>query len=161
MIQESYGWSSAEFKQRVIMPFLLQQKVFSTTSTVDMMNAKARVRAEEVLAKVKEGKEKFEDLAKQYSQDGSAAQGGDLGWFEAETMVKPFSDAAFALKPGETSDIVQSQFGFHIIKLLEREEKKGKPARAHAAHILIRADTDQFLEDLLKQSIVKQWVRIE
>ncbi|KKU14203.1 MAG: Foldase protein PrsA [Candidatus Magasanikbacteria bacterium GW2011_GWC2_45_8] len=161
MIQESYGWSSAEFKQRVIMPFLLQQKVFSTTTTIDMMNTKARARAEEVLAKVKEGKEEFEDLAKQYSQDGSASQGGDLGWFDAETMVKPFSDAAFALKPGEISGIVQSQFGFHIIKLLEREEKKGKPARAHAEHILIRADADQFLGDLLKQSIIKLWVRIE
>lgn len=161
MIQESYGWSSAEFKQRVIMPFLLQQKVFSTTSTVDKMNAQAQKRAEEVLAKVKEGKEQFGDLAKQYSQDGSASQGGDLGWFDSQTMVKPFSEAAFALKPGETSGIVKTQFGFHIIKLLELDEKKGKPARAHAAHILIRADADQFLEDLLKQSIIKQWVRIE
>lgn len=161
MIKESYGWSSAEFKQRVIMPFLLQQKIFSATTTLDIMNSKAQKEAEEVLAKVKEGKEQFEDLAKQYSQDGSASQGGDLGWFDSETMVKPFSDAAFALKPGETSGIVKTQFGFHIIKLLELDEKKGKPARARAAHILIRADADQFLEDLLKQSVIKQWVRIE
>lgn len=161
MIQESYGWSSAEFKQRVIMPFLLQQKIFLATSTVDIMNAQAQKRAEEVLAKVKEGKEQFGDLAKQYSQDGSASQGGDLGWFDSETMVKPFSEAAFSLKPGETSGIVKTQFGFHIIKLLELDEKKGNPARAHAAHILIRVDANQFLENLLKQSVIKQWVKIE
>lgn len=63
----------------------------------------------------------FAALAREYSEDpGSAVQGGDLGFFTRERMVAPFSDAAFALQPGEVSDVVESPFGLHIIKLEER-----------------------------------------
>ncbi|HMM51228.1 MAG TPA: SurA N-terminal domain-containing protein [Burkholderiaceae bacterium] len=79
----------------------------------------ARTRAEELLAKLKAGAD-FATLAKAESQDpGSAASGGDLGFFTRDTMVKPFADAAFALKEGETSGVVQSEFGFHIIRLTQ------------------------------------------
>ncbi len=77
----------------------------------------ARARAEELLAKLKAGAD-FAALAKADSQDpGSAPSGGDLGFFTRDTMVKPFADAAFALKEGETSGVVESEFGFHIIRL--------------------------------------------
>ena len=63
----------------------------------------------------------FAAMAREYSADAaSAAQGGDLGFFARETMVAPFSDAAFALQPGEVSDVVESPFGLHVIKLEER-----------------------------------------
>jgi len=79
----------------------------------------AKAKAEQVLQQVKQSPGKFEELAKQYSQDpGSAAKGGDLGSFGRGMMVKPFEDAAFQLKPGEISGLVQSDFGFHIIKLV-------------------------------------------
>ena len=79
----------------------------------------AKTKAEQVLQQVKQSPGKFAELAKQYSQDpGSAANGGDLGVFGHGMMVKPFDDAAFQLKPGEISGLVQSDFGFHIIKLL-------------------------------------------
>jgi peptidyl-prolyl cis-trans isomerase D len=78
----------------------------------------AQAKAEQVLAQVKAAPTKFAELAKQFSQDpGSAANGGDLGFFSAGMMVKPFSDATFALKAGEVSGLVKSDFGFHIIKL--------------------------------------------
>jgi PPIC-type PPIASE domain len=76
----------------------------------------ARKRAQEVLKKAKAGTD-FGALAKQYSDDpGSGPRGGDLGAFTRKMMVQPFSEAAFALKPGEVSGIVESEFGFHVIK---------------------------------------------
>lgn len=78
----------------------------------------AKDKAEQVLQKVKQSPNSFAALAKQYSQDpGSAANGGDLGMFGRGTMVKPFEEAVYKLKVGETSDLVQSDFGFHIIRL--------------------------------------------
>jgi peptidyl-prolyl cis-trans isomerase D len=80
--------------------------------------AGARKRAEELLARLRAAPGEFDKLARENSKDpGSAASGGDLGWFGRGMMVKPFEDAVFALKEGQTSDIVESEFGFHIIKL--------------------------------------------
>ncbi|ESU32502.1 hypothetical protein G3A_10965 [Bacillus sp. 17376] len=80
--------------------------------------------AQEVKKKLDEGT-KFEDLAKEYSQDpGSAANGGDLGFFGPGKMVPEFEEAAYALEVNKISEPVQSQHGFHIIKVTEKKEKK-------------------------------------
>jgi parvulin-like peptidyl-prolyl isomerase len=79
----------------------------------------AKKRAEEVLAKAKAGQD-FAALSTQYSDDtGAKARGGALGNFTREQMVAPFSAAAFALRPGQLSGIVETNFGFHIIKRTE------------------------------------------
>jgi peptidyl-prolyl cis-trans isomerase D len=96
--------------------------------------AAQRKAAEGVLAKVKAG-EDFAALAKKYSEDTSAAQGGDLNFFPHERMTKVFSDAAFAMKPGQTSDIVKSEFGFHIIKTTERKAGGTQPLAEVRAQI--------------------------
>jgi len=78
----------------------------------------AKVRAEQLLAEVRKTPAKFADLARQHSQDpGSGAKGGDLGAFSRDMMVKPFADAVWAMQPGEIRGLVESQFGFHIIRL--------------------------------------------
>ncbi|OQP03509.1 peptidylprolyl isomerase [Geobacillus sp. 44B] len=80
--------------------------------------------AKEIKAKLDKG-EDFAKLAKQYSQDpGSAANGGDLGWFGPGKMVKEFEDAAYKLKVGQVSDPVKTDYGYHIIKVTAKEEKK-------------------------------------
>ena len=79
---------------------------------------KAKAQARELLAQVRKAPEQFAELARKNSQDkGSAPSGGDLDFFARGAMVKPFEDAAFALKPGEIAPLVESDFGFHVIRL--------------------------------------------
>ena len=80
--------------------------------------AKAKAKAEELLAQARKNPSSFADLARKNSQDeGSAANGGDLDFFGHGAMVKPFEDAAYSLKQGEISNVVESDFGYHIIQL--------------------------------------------
>ena len=87
---------------------------------------KARAKAQELAAAAKKNPDSFAELAKKNSQDpGSAQNGGDLDWQTRGAFVKPVEDAIYALKKGEISDVVESEFGFHVIRLTDvREAKK-------------------------------------
>lgn len=85
--------------------------------------AEARKKIEDVQQKVKKG-EDFATLAKTYSEGPSGPKGGDLGYFRRGQMVKPFEEAAFSLKPDETSEIVETQFGYHLIKVNDKKPAK-------------------------------------
>lgn len=90
---------------------------FNSTASAEE-KAAAKQKAESILKQVKENPKNFEKLAIEFSQDtGSASKGGDLGSFGRGAMVKPFENAAFSMKVGEISDLVESEFGYHIIKL--------------------------------------------
>ncbi|MES0328480.1 MAG: SurA N-terminal domain-containing protein [Gammaproteobacteria bacterium] len=94
-----------------------QRKARHILLKTDKDEAAARTRISEIRKQLTDGAS-FDDLARKYSQDvGSAKQGGDLGWVEADQMVKPFEDALYTMKVGEVSDVVESQFGLHLIKL--------------------------------------------
>jgi peptidyl-prolyl cis-trans isomerase D len=97
---------------------------------------KARQKAEEVLAEIRKNPGRFGELAGKNSDDpGSASKGGDLGYFGRGMMVKPFEDAAFSLGEGEISGVVQSDFGFHIIKVSGIRAAKLKPLAEVRAQI--------------------------
>jgi peptidyl-prolyl cis-trans isomerase C len=86
----------------------------------------ARNRSEEIKEKLSQG-EDFAVLAKHFSDCPSSKNGGDLGFFDRNKMVKPFADAAFSLKPGEISGIVETQFGYHLIKVFEKTPESVMP----------------------------------
>ncbi len=94
--------------------------IASPKSAPEAERQKAKAKAAELLALVKKSPNSFADVAKKNSQDpGSAPSGGDLDFFARSAMVKPFSDAAFAMQKGSISDLVESEFGYHIIKLTD------------------------------------------
>ena len=99
--------------------------IASPKSAPEAERQKAKAKATELLALVKKSPDSFADVAKKNSQDpGSAPSGGDLDFFARNAMVKPFSDAAFAMKKGDISDVVESEFGYHIIKLTDIKAPK-------------------------------------
>ena len=118
-----------------------------------------RALAEDLRQRAESG-EDFAALAEQYSEDtASARQGGDLGWFERGRMVKPFEDAAFALQPGEVSDVVQSPFGLHIIKVEEREtpsfDEQSAQFRQQAVQQRRQESLNQYVDSLVAPANVQ------
>ena len=96
----------------------------------------ARAKADQLLAQLQKNPAQFAELAKKNSDDpGSATNGGDLDFFGRGAMVKPFEDAAFALKPGQISGVVESDFGFHIIQLTAARGGEAQPFEAVRAQL--------------------------
>lgn len=112
----------------------------------------ARAEAEALLVRIQAG-EDFAELARQHSDDpGTAGLGGDLGWFRRGRMVKEFEDAAFGLFDGQVTDLVQTEFGFHIIKV-----ERSRPGERQARHILIIPEKTP--EDVARARTVAENVR--
>ena len=104
-----------------------QHILFMTVGKPDAEVEEIRKKAEDVLKQAKKGA-KFDELAKKYSEDpGSKDKGGDLGWLLQGQTVPEFEKTAFSLQPGTISDLVKTQYGFHIIKVLEKENAHTKP----------------------------------
>ncbi len=118
-------------------------------------------KAEDILEKAKKG-EDFAKLASEYSDDpGSKAKGGDLGFFTAGSMVGKFEQAAFTLKPGEISPVVETEFGYHIIKVEERKAAEQQPYDAVKEQVIAKATQaiqqerlNAFLEKAMKDAKV-------
>ena len=98
--------------------------LFKTVGKTDAEVEEIRKKAEEALKKAKRPGAKFDELAKQYSEDTSKDKGGDLGWILQGQTVPEFEKVAFSLAPGAISDLVKTQYGFHIIKVMEHENAR-------------------------------------
>jgi peptidyl-prolyl cis-trans isomerase C len=128
--------------------------LISTPENADAATkAQAQSKAQQILKDVKAGKD-FAALARQHSQDpGSAVNGGDLGFFSQGQMVGPFNDAAFSLKPGATSDLIETQFGYHIIRVAEKQ-----PARTVSLDEA-RPRIEAFLQDQNRENETESFVK--
>ena len=122
---------------------------------------KAKARIDAILKRARAG-EDFAKLAKENSADGSAAQGGDLGFFPRGQMVPAFDQAAFALKPGEISDVVTTQFGYHIIKAVEHKDAATVPlaevsekVKQYLSNQKKQAKADEFITALKQKSKIE------
>jgi len=132
-LQETIGMSEAEYREMVKAELLREKMEAPITEQVPTTELQIRARhilvdsraeAEVVLKNLEEG-EDFATLAEELSNDpGSAELGGDLGWFARGQMVPEFEEVAFSLEPGEFSAVVETQFGFHIILVEERDEER-------------------------------------
>jgi peptidyl-prolyl cis-trans isomerase D len=126
MLKQQYQANVQQYQvpNRVHVEHILFMTVGKTT---DAEVEEVKKKAEDVLKQVKKGG-KFEDLAKKYSEDpGSKDKGGDLSWITQGQTVPEFEKTAFSLSPGQVSDLVKTQYGFHIIKVLEKETAHTKP----------------------------------
>lgn len=108
--------------------------------------------------------ENFATLAMENSDCPSKTKGGDLGFFDRQQMVAPFSEAAFALQPGQTSDVVQTRFGYHLIRMTERQAEQTMPFNDVKEAILARLRQEQegnkidaYLEKLKERADIKRF----
>jgi peptidyl-prolyl cis-trans isomerase C len=111
--------------------------------------AEAKKKIDMVQAKLQKG-EDFGALAKKYSEGPSAPKGGDLGYFSRGQMVKPFEDAAFGMKPGEVSGMVETRFGYHLIKVTDKTPEGTIPF----------ADVKEKLGEFLKQRKIQEEIQV-
>ena len=117
--------------------------------------------AEKIIDRLKKG-EKFEDLAKAESMDSSKTNGGDLGWFTLDHMVKPFADAVSGLKDGQyTTEPVQTQYGWHVIQLLGTRPVSPPPfdqVKQRLVQVIEAKKFRAYTDDLLKQAKVETYL---
>ncbi|MBF0589867.1 MAG: peptidylprolyl isomerase [Magnetococcales bacterium] len=128
---------------------LLRLTPEATTEEVEAAHEKLA----DMREKISSGEETFAELAKKHSQDGSAAKGGDLGWFSSGVMVPPFEKAAFALEKGNMSDAVRSQFGLHLILVEDREESEMSAMEA------MKPELEKRLIETKLKARYRQWLR--
>jgi len=122
----------------------------------------ARKKIEDIQIKIEAGDD-FADLARQYSEGPSSVNGGDLGYFDRKKMVKPFSDAAFDLTPGQVSNIVETRFGFHLIKVYDKKAKSTyefEDIKDRLGELLqqqkMQEETVRYLEELRRTANIKR-----
>ncbi|RJR40866.1 MAG: peptidylprolyl isomerase [Desulfobacteraceae bacterium] len=128
----------------------------------DAEKKKARKEIGDILKKLKKG-EDFAALAKQHSACPSKEKGGDLGFMGRGQTVKPFEDAAFALKPGETSGIVETEFGYHIVRVVEKKQERVVPYEEaqqsldkHLKDVKVQTEVSRYIEGLRANAKVER-----
>ena len=152
-LDKLYGWTIDDFKEK-IKQSVLQKKLAEKILADESLNAPAKAQAEDLKKQIDGGAD-FAELAKKFSTDGSASNGGDLGLISKGQTVPEFEAAAFGLQEGQVSGVVKTQYGYHIIKSTKKE---GDQVRV--SHILIKgADIDSWLKDQRAKAKIVQYFK--
>ncbi len=156
-LQTLYGWTVDDFKQQVLIPVVLKQKLQESLANDPAIDAEAKSAADAVHQEATTSGTEFSQLAEQYSDDtASAIDGGMLGSFGKGVMVKEFEEAAFALQIGEISAPVKTDYGYHIIKVTDRDDEAGT---VEARHILIATKSvDDVVNDLRDTATIRKFL---
>ncbi|MGN6581739.1 MAG: peptidylprolyl isomerase [Bordetella sp.] len=125
-----------------------------------MTSAEARQKLEEIRQRIVSGQTTFEAMARQYSQDNTAAQGGDLGWLNPGQTVPAFEQAMNRLKPGEISEPIESPFGWHLIEVIARRQHDATEdvRRNRARQILMERQAGPAFEDYMDQVMAQTYI---
>ncbi len=158
-LDKMYGLRPSEFKNRVLHPFLVRQRLETAIQNDEALNAEKKKKAEAALAELKAGKA-FKDVAMAYSEDTNvAATGGERGMIGRGLLAPDVEAAAFALKPGETSGVVKSPLGYHVLRVTDRQEINGQITRVQLEEILVRPiQIDDYLEAQKKTASITVFV---
>jgi parvulin-like peptidyl-prolyl isomerase len=164
-ILKRYGWTFLEYENNVIRPYIMQGKLYEYVQTSAELRSEKITKAEMVLQKIKDGAS-FEEMAKQYGEDGTAEKGGDLGWFGKGEMIAQFEQAVFAMKKGELSqELVETTEGFHIIQVVDTKTEQEKDStgktvdaqKVQARHIFFRLPNYTVLIEEARQKANTNW----
>ncbi len=169
-LEARYGWSLAQYEQNVVKPYALENNLAQKVQADPALRAVVKAKAQSVLDQIKAGAD-FATLAKKYGEDGTAQNGGDLGWFGRGEMVPQFENAVFSLKKGELDqNLVESPYGYHIVKLVDTKTEKAKDPTTgkmvdkelvRASHILfLYPSVDDYLNNLLKVSSIHVYIHV-
>lgn len=164
-----YGWTMDQYQKKVMTPFILQNKLSEAIQGDATLQTGQKEAAQQVLNQILNGAD-FAAMAEKYGTDATAPKGGDLDWFGKGDMVPEFEAAAYSLKKGEVDPIlVETQFGFHIIKLTDKrtttsKDAAGKSVKAEqvrASHILFPyVDLGTYLDKISKETDFHMYINV-
>jgi parvulin-like peptidyl-prolyl isomerase len=154
-LKDIYGWDINDLK-KVVRKQLLAKNLEEKVTADPAVDATAKAKAQDVLKQVKGGGD-FGELAKKHSQASDASNGGDLGFFTKGQLPDNLQSAAEALQPGQVSDVVKTQYGYEIIKVLEKKDD----GSIHAQHILVKTvDFNEYFQAELKKAKVQPYIKV-
>lgn len=136
-LRKLYGWDMNDFKEKIVRPDLYREKLIEKIKKEDESYSVARKKIEEVKKDMQSEKD-FAILAEKYSNGESAQKGGNLGWFSFNQMLPEVANVVFYLNKNETSDVIESSLGYHIIKIEDRRNENGLDM-VNLSQIFIRA----------------------
>ncbi|MCL5435501.1 MAG: peptidyl-prolyl cis-trans isomerase, partial [Patescibacteria group bacterium] len=161
LLSDVYGWTPEQFTVAVLAPQILENKLQKSLVEDREANKDAYTLAQQIKDELGVGGD-FAALAKQYSADTTTKDnGGDLGWATKGMLVPEFENAIFSMQPDQISDIIPSQYGLHIIQVLETGKNDAGEPQVHARHILVSTrDFTQWLADQRTKAVIWKFAPI-